>query len=82
MVKKLSWLVLTNIGRYLLFFVMLIIGWFLADNISNPNGLAYSILNWIGWIGAAGIAIQTLVFIAFAWIINPIREKKNENRQN
>lgn len=80
MIKKLSWLVLTNIGRYALFFALILIGFYFADNSTSDSW--YQIFSWIGWIGVAGISVQLLIFIVFAWIINPIREKKNENRPN
>lgn len=76
-----KWLVLTNLGRIFLaslwtiFFIIL-------DNLlwkysNNYNGW----LIWFIMIGITYLTGVTLVMIAYAWIINPIRDWKEKKKK-
>ena len=66
-------IVCTNIGRFLLAFSLLVLGFILQDSSNN-------IVSTIGFflIGASGafLAVFMLVALTFAWIINPLRDRK------
>jgi len=70
-----KWLVITNFGRLLLSFIWIFlwmgINSLLLDN-SNYSGWAV----WVAFVGVAYLVGFTLVAIVYAWILNPIRDRK------
>ena len=87
MKKTLQQMFLTHIGRMivgaLLFFVGLIMareGGAIGELIRDPYKQG---IDWWLWIGRAGIALllgETLIMMVYAWIINPIRERRNKKK--
>lgn len=72
----LEWIVLTNIGRILLAFIMGNI--FLAINNHTNNELVSTISFYGIWLMFGFIGLFTVVAIVFAWIINPFKTNKNK----
>jgi len=67
--KLIHRIIFNNIYRICFFIVILILGSLL------PFDFSYYL--WI--IGAGGLAIHVLIFIIYAWIINPIKNLKERN---
>jgi len=65
-----SYMVLTNLGRIGLAFIWILI--FLSINSVVDGVWAF----WTAMVGVAYLVGFTLVAIVFAWIINPIRDRK------
>lgn len=71
-----------NLARIVLSGLFLIVG-----GIMSPYGTIGQYIDYekdmTGWdvlmyIGAASLVLHTLVFIIFAWIVNPIRDRKKK----
>lgn len=65
--KALKWLVNTKLGWFLISFAWAAIFMAIDSNIES---------NWAFWVAIPGIAYMlglTLVMIAYAWVINPLR---------
>ncbi len=74
MKNALRWLVSTKLGWFIISFLWTAL--FIGID-SNVEG------NWAFWLAMPGVAYMlglTLVLIAYAWVINPIREYK-ENKK-
>jgi hypothetical protein len=74
----LSWLVLSNFGRILMLVILTPLFLYLSTVVSSTllsNIFLYGFYTTSGLIG-----VYMLVLIAFAWVINPIREAK-ENKK-
>ena len=71
----LTWLIFSWLGRFALAFALMIVGFVVQDHVDYES-ISYRIFGWTGWIGVAAIGVQTLIFIVYAWIINPMRERK------
>lgn len=72
--NALKWLVTTKLGWLILSFVWIAIFLIIDDNIES---------NWAFWTALPGFAYIVglfLVMVAYAWVINPIREYK-ENKK-
>lgn len=75
MIKNiLSWLIHSKIGWVVLGFIFAAI--FLISSNYVENETFYNVLYYAGMSCIAFIAVMTLIFIVFAWVINPIREYK------
>lgn len=74
--KFLFWLTHTKLGWFLISFIWTVIFMKIDSNISS---------DWAYWMAIPGIVYMVglaLVAIAYAWIINPIREyRKNKKRK-
>ena len=68
--KYLHRFIYNNITRMAVLAIMVVIGALLSY---IPGDTIFVISNWIWMIGAGGLVIHALIFIAFAWIINPIK---------
>jgi hypothetical protein len=74
--KFLRWSVMSKAGWALISFAWLCI-WLGVDSVVSGDW-AY----WVALPGAAYLASLVLTFVAFAWVINPIREyRKNKNNK-
>ncbi len=74
MMNALKWLTHTKLGWFILSFIWTAI--FIAID-SNVNG------DWAFYIAIPGMAYMaglTLLMIAYAWVINPIREYKSNKK--
>lgn len=74
MKNALKWLVYTKLGWFILSFIWSAIFIMIDSNIES---------NWAFWVAIPGLLYMaglTLVAIAYAWVINPIREYK-ENKK-
>ncbi len=74
-----KYLVLTNLGRIILTFVLMAVSFITSDYV-NDNITLYSVLQYTGYGCVAILMIYTLVFIVFGCIINPIREWKQNKK--
>lgn len=74
--NTLFWATHTKLGWFLISFVWLAIFMIIDDNIEG---------DWAYWVAMPGIAYMfglILVAIAYAWVINPIREyRENKKRK-
>lgn len=72
-----KWLTHTKLGWLLISFIWLGVFMIIDDNVEG---------NWAFWVATpamAYIAGLTLVMIAYAWVINPIRDyKENKKLKN
>ena len=70
MKNALKWLVYTKLGWFILSFIWTAIFMLIDSNIES---------NWAFWVAVPAMAYMfglTMVAIAYAWVINPIREYK------
>lgn len=74
----LSWLVLSNFGRILMLVILTPLFLYLSTVVSST--LLSNIFLYGFYVTSGLIGIYMLVLIAFAWVINPIREAK-ENKK-
>jgi hypothetical protein len=75
--KCLQTIIFNNMFRILFFAILTILGG-IFFNISNPiiSEISYYILI----IGAIGSIIHLIIFMIYAWIINPIQSLKNNKK--
>jgi len=74
MKQFLKWLVYTKLGWCVISFIWMAIFLLIDSNVDAEWPF------WVAMLGAAYLFGLTLVMIAFAWVINPIREYK-ENKK-
>jgi uncharacterized membrane protein len=75
----LAWLIGSKFGWCILGFIFAAI--FLISSNYVENEIFYNVLYYAGMSCIGFVAVMTLIFIAYAWVINPIREYK-ENKKN
>ena len=78
--KNIKWLFITHLGRIVFGLTLMVV----FGSLSNYGFLGLYIehdpFTWVSSLGAAILVIETLIFIAHAWIINPIREYKEKKK--
>lgn len=74
----LKYIVLTHIGRIVTLMLLAPLFNYLSDIAANDTTGYVFYIAFLVCVGA--LLLYTLVFIAFAWVINPIREYK-ENKK-
>ena len=79
--KNIKYLFTTNIGRFLLSILLTIIGGVMSPN-GTIGGTIYgdvtktTIWDFIMMFGIVSLMIQSLVFIVYGLIINPLKSRK------
>ena len=76
--KTAQFIFLTNIGRILLLFALAPTFLFLSEAVASATLSVVLYYAFMACIGA--LLVYTVVFIVFAWIINPIREYKSNKK--
>lgn len=74
----LKYVVLTNLGRIITLMLLAPLFDYLSQNASNDTVGQVFYIAFLVCVGA--LLLYTLVFIVFAWIINPIRDYR-ENKK-
>ena len=79
--KKIKFLFVTHLGRIILGLAMMVI----FGSLANDGFLGvYTENDIFSWLMVAGIllcSVEVVIMMAYAWIINPIREsKKNKEK--
>lgn len=86
--EKIKWLFITHLGRIVIGAILVVIGGSLSrdgvigEAIRNPQNYDnFDIFFWIMILGIMILLGYTIVMMAYAWVINPLRELKERKKK-
>ena len=74
----------SSLTRYGIYGTLLLVGGMMSPDGNIGQWIDYkpnfTLWNWVMVIGAIGAVVETLVYMTYAWVINPIKDFKNRKK--